>query len=336
MDPRDPAAVASALASWATSHLGVEVTPGAEPRIIAGGFDSFIHAVELGGDELPPEWRVPLVARLLPSPDRAAQAEREAAVQAWSADRGYAAPRVLAVLGPDDGFELPTQLMERAPGATMLEAFTAKPWRARRFVDRLAGLALRLHALPTDGFPPDAASLVDHRLHLPRQVVAHLDRPDLAAALARTEPLAERAMDGPPVVCHGDFHPLNVVVDGDRASVIDWTDAGMGPREADVARTSLLFHVAAIAATSAVERTALKLVGPRLSRRYLRTYAASAPLDRGRMRTWDVLHGVHGWAQVEMLHAGGFDGATSAQAEQIPLGVRDFLRQRVESTLATL
>jgi aminoglycoside phosphotransferase (APT) family kinase protein len=272
---------------------------------------------------------------MLPSPLRAPQADREAAVQRWCAGHGYDVPRVLAVLGPADGFDLPTQVMERAPGTTMLDAFTATPWRARQLVDRLAALARRLHALPTDGFPSDPATVVDHRLGLPRNVVSRLERPDLARALERCEALAPRALSGPPVVCHGDFHPLNVLVDGDRASVIDWTDAALGPREADVARTALLFHVAAIAASSTVERFALRLVGPRLSRRYLRTYEAGASLDADRMRVWEALHGVHGWAQVEMLHAGGFDGATSAEADQVPLGVRDFLRRRVEDALAS-
>jgi aminoglycoside phosphotransferase (APT) family kinase protein len=336
-DPRDPGSVAQLLASWAGQRFGGVVTVAGEPTCIAGGFDSFIHAVDLAGGALPPEWRGPLVVRLLPTPDRAPQAAREAAVQTWSADRGYAAPRPLAVLGPDDGFELPTQVMERVPGTTMLDAFTARPWRARALVDQLAGLARRLHALPTAGFPPDPADLVDHRLHLPRQVVTQLDRPPLAAALTRAEALAPRAMDGPPVVCHGDFHPLNVMVDGGGgASVIDWTDAGLGPREADVARTSLLFHVAAIAADRAVERAALRFAGPRLARRYLSTYRRGAPLDEGRLRLWEVLHGVHGWAQVEMLHAGGFDGATSAQAGQIPASVGTFLQDRVQRTLASL
>ena len=39
-----------------------------------------------------PEWRGPLVVRLLPSPSRAPQAAREAAVQGWAAERGYTAP----------------------------------------------------------------------------------------------------------------------------------------------------------------------------------------------------------------------------------------------------
>ena len=239
---------AARAASWASERFGGPVTVADATRNIAGGFDSFIHAVDLPATRFRLSGAAPLVVRMLPIADRAPQAAGRPRCRAGARDRGYAAPRVLAVLGPDDGFELPTQVMERAPGTTMLDAFSAKPWRARRLVDQLAGLALRLHALPTDGFPPDAATLVDHRLSLPRQVVAELDRPDLAAALDRRRSSAPRALDGPPVVCHGDFHPLNVMVDGERASVIDWTDAGLGPREADVARTSLLFHIAAIAA----------------------------------------------------------------------------------------
>ena len=336
MNPRDAPAVARALATWASERFGAAVTVVGTPETIAGGFDSFIHGVELGGEGLPPDWRRPLVVRMLPSPLRAPQAAREAAVQGWCADRGYAAPQVLAVLGPEDGFDLPTQVMERASGTTMLDAFTAAPWRARRLVDRLAGLAHRLHALPTDGFPPDPATLVDHRLRLPREAVGRLDRAELAAALERVEQLDGRAMDGAAVVCHGDFHPLNVIVDGDAASVIDWTDAGLGPPEADVARTALLFHVAAIAATSAVERAALKVAGPWLSRRYLRTYRAGAALDPDRLRVWEVLHCVHGWAQVEMLHSGGFDGETSADRDQVPESVRDFLQDRVQRSLLEL
>ena len=337
VDPRDPVGVASVIAGWAADRLGGPVDVVGEPSTIGAGFDSYIHRMDLTGPALPDAWRRPLIVRLLPSPDRAPQAHREATVQGWCARHGYAAPQVLAVLGPDEGLGLPTQVMERASGTTMLDAVGARPWRARRFVDQLAGLALRLHALPITDFPADAGgTLVDHRLGLPRRVTAALDRPQLAAALERAEALADAAMSGPAVVCHGDFHPLNVMVHGDRASVIDWTDAGLGPREADVARTLVLFHIASIAAGSAFERGVLKLAGPPMARRYRRTYAIGAALDPRRLEVWDVLHAVHGWAQVEMLHAGGFDGASSADADRVPSSLVDFLRSRVERALATL
>lgn len=333
-DPRDPVIVADAVATWATGRFGGQVEVVGSPSMIAGGFDSYVHAIDLRGAMLPSEWTRPLVVRILPSLERAPQARQEAAAQSWSAAQGYSAPKVLAVLEEQDGMELPTQVMERASGTTMLSAVTSKPWRTRRLVDQLAALALRLHALPVEGWPgsTDPIALVDQRLSLPRRVVEEVDAPGLREALDRATELGRAAVSGPRVVCHGDFHPLNVVVDREHACVIDWTDAGLGPREADVSRTLLLFHMASIAAESRVERAALRAVGPRLARRYRQTYEAGAALDPQMMRRWEVLHAVHGWAQVAMLHAGGFEGSSSADAANVPLGVIDFLRGRIDET----
>jgi len=41
-------------------------------------------------------------------------------------------------------------------------------------------------------------------------------------------------------VCHGDFHPANVLVSGKDANVIDWMDASSGNPLADVARTTII------------------------------------------------------------------------------------------------
>jgi aminoglycoside phosphotransferase len=41
-------------------------------------------------------------------------------------------------------------------------------------------------------------------------------------------------------LCHGDFHPYNIMVDGQRAGIIDWPDATLGPPAADIARTYML------------------------------------------------------------------------------------------------
>ena len=95
-------------------------------------------------------------------------------------------------------------------------------------------------------------------------------------ALARVEPMLPELEAGPMVACHGDFHPLNVLVDGDTSMVIDWTDAALGDRHGDVARTSLLFYFGAALATS--NRAAKAVLGgvARLARRrrYLGAYRA--------------------------------------------------------------
>ena len=114
----------------------------------------------------------------------------------------------------------------------------------RRLIDRLAELALQLHSLPVDGWPgsTDPIALVDQRLSLPRRVLEYVDVPGLREAVYLATELGPSAIVGPSVVCHGDFHPLNVVVNQEHACVLDWTDAGLGPREADVSRTLLLIN----------------------------------------------------------------------------------------------
>jgi aminoglycoside phosphotransferase (APT) family kinase protein len=331
-DARDAHDVARRLAEWASARFGGAVEVAGSPAPISGGLDSYLHAIELSGGVLPAEWRGPLVVRLLPSTDREEQARREAAVQRWCASVGFPVPVVLDVFAPGEVFDLPTQVMRRVPGRTLLAEATKRPWTTPRLIDRLAATADRLHRLPTEGWPGPAepTASVDQRLSLPRRAVETLDQPDLRRALDRAERAAVDAIGGERVVCHGDFHPLNVLVDGDDLTVLDWTDASLGPREADVSRTLLLFNVAHIGASNRAERAALRAVGPWLERRYRRAYTSRASLDPDRLARWEVLHLVHGWAQVEMLRAGAFDGETSASTDAVPSNVATFLKQRFE------
>lgn len=51
---------------------------------------------------------------------------------------------------------------------------------------------------------------------------------------------------GPSVVCHGDFHPHNVLLDGHNVTIIDWVDATAGDRHADVYRTYMLLAASSV------------------------------------------------------------------------------------------
>jgi aminoglycoside phosphotransferase (APT) family kinase protein len=336
VDPGDPAAVAEALRGWAAERFGGVVTITGPPGAIGAGFDSYIHLVHLAGDELPAAWREPVIVRLLPTADRAAQSQREADVQSWCAAQGYAAPVVHAVLAPDELFGLPAQVMERAPGVTVLDALKRRPWRLGRLLGQLVDLHTRLHAMDATGWPgpSDPLELIERRLHVARRAAMATGHTAMGAALDRVGTLVPVAISGDRVICHGDFHPLNVVVDGDAASVIDWTDAGLAPREADVARTLLIFKIAAVAAEGRVERAALKRFGPAIARRYERAYRRVAPLDPDRMRAWEAIQALQGWAQVLTLRTGGFAGESSADPARVPSDVADFLQARVEAALA--
>ena len=48
------------------------------------------------------------------------------------------------------------------------------------------------------------------------------------------------ALPGGRALCHGDFHPDNVLVDGEKAMVIDWMNLSRGDAMCDVAQTWFL------------------------------------------------------------------------------------------------
>jgi aminoglycoside phosphotransferase (APT) family kinase protein len=309
VDPSDPRAVGQKLAWWLARRLGVDVGLAEPPTRAGEGYDTTIHLVRLTGDQVPDEWLQPLVVRVHPTAERWPLAQREAVIQGFCADRGYPCPRVLATLAPGELLALPVQVMERVPGITMLAALQRRPWLLDRHVALLGTLHARLHALPVDGFPVAGEGAADQawrRLRLVHRVVEGDDPPDgLDAALGRVEALVPRLADGAgrPAVCHGDFHPLNVLVEGREAQVIDWTDAGLGDAHGDVARVLSVLRAVPAGTPGAAGTALMRVVAPRMTRVYLRSYgraaaaAGAAPLDEARLRLWEPVQVIHDWAR---------------------------------------
>jgi aminoglycoside phosphotransferase (APT) family kinase protein len=160
----------------------------------------------------------------------------------------------------------------------------------------LARLQLWLHALDADplrgalstaGFDPagltvqrdlDAAARdVDRaRLHGLRPIL------DWLIAHRPPEPAAQ-------VMCHGDFHPFNVLVEtGQPSGVIDWVNLRFADPAYDVgATTALLTHgpldlPAGVRAAAAVGRRVLVAA-------YRRTYLRERPLERDRLGYYEAL-----------------------------------------------
>jgi aminoglycoside phosphotransferase (APT) family kinase protein len=128
-----------------------------------------------------------------------------------------------------------------------------------------------------------------------------------------------------------------VLVDGGHSWVLDWTDAGLGDRHGDVARTTLLLEVAAIVATGRAERSALRVAGPWMARRYLREYRRHALLDPDRLALWTPVHLLHGWSQVVGLHSGRFsDSGSDDRTSTVPASLGDQFRSRFETAMSAV
>ena len=288
----DSAGVSASLLGWLRRSLG---TPGLEfakpPARIHGGFDTAIYAFRLA--DAPAPFAGPLVLRLYRAERGAAQARFEGAVHRAIAERGYPTPRALAIgegASEPGAFLILEQVVGRnALGALLSPAFARVP-------ALLADAQARLHALDA---PDVSRHLAAAGVPLERLEV---DR-DLADATAELERLSldglRRALDwlvaerpaprASRVVCHGDFHPLNVLVSGGAVSgVIDWTRMRIAPPEYDVGASVALMSQGEIALPALVAPVAR--AGRRaLVELYLRAYRKHRALDPQALRYYEAL-----------------------------------------------
>jgi aminoglycoside phosphotransferase (APT) family kinase protein len=268
------------LADYLRKSLGVPGLDFAEPPApLGGGFDTEIYAFRLR--RAPAGFDGPLVLRVLRAHHDPARVLREAATQNTLAAQGYPAPRVLLATADPAPLGAAFAIMPRAPGVPLLS--------------RLVGMAgvlveaqLRLHALdPT----PLRATLPDFDDYL--AALAHrIDAASLSGLAPLLAWLRERRPrpDTGAVICHGDLHPQNILVEGRAVSgVLDWPNALVAEPAFDVASTlSILRFVPAGLAVPGPLRWLARAGQQILAGRYLAGYRRRRPIDAGRLAYYEV------------------------------------------------
>jgi aminoglycoside phosphotransferase (APT) family kinase protein len=182
-----------------------------------------------------------------------ASAFREAANLAAIEPLGLPAPRVLGVEMQGTRWGVAMTLAE---GESFGEAMKRDPTLAGPLLAAAAELHRRIHAC----LAPPMARLVDR---LERDIRSA----DAIDDIRRARLLRDlRRMPDGDRLCHGDFHPFNVIGSPENAVVVDWLDARRGPPAADLCRSWLLMH----------------LYDPALARDYLAAYG----LGTGAIGPW--------------------------------------------------
>ena len=323
IDPSQPVQAGEALLAYLSALLGATALRFAEPPAPLGrGFDTHIYAFRLEADGLEPRWAQPLVLRLYTTASQAEKAAKDAAVQRFASAFGYPALEPLAIEPVAERFGLPVMVMERVAGAPMLERMGVNPFHIARLFASMAEAHVQLHRLPVEGCPlPYDGPLVDRRLEELRKRLdlAGLEEPK--PGLRWLEDQSGTVRSETVSLCHNDFHPLNIMVRDDGSLVVlDWTDAALGDRHHDVARTVVLFRFAWIAAESGMERLALRLARGFLTSRYLGPYNKLFPVDRDRIHYWKALQAFHGWLQLLELERASpaMSGARPEAVQRLP------------------
>ena len=238
-----------------------------DPRKIADGREAEMFA-----------WGEGTILRLLRDPGGQSRAQREAAAMKAAADRGV---RVPAVHGLTTVMGRPGLIMERIEGPDLLTLVGRRPWIVFSIGPICGEVHARLHAA-------GASSRIRALRETLRQRIESSGRvPDYLAEFAVE--ILEGLPDGDRL-CHGDFHPGNVLMAGETPVVIDWTNATRGDPAGDVARSLVLFRLGQPPPGSPTLVRYLRLVGSKIvTSAYLRAYRRVRPLDMGLVDRWEVV-----------------------------------------------
>jgi Ser/Thr protein kinase RdoA (MazF antagonist) len=188
------------------------------------------------------------------------------------------APRVLGLVEADGRQGL---VLERLDGTDMLTLLERAPWRLLGLARILAQAQVRINGVHAPAELPDVKVLLAARIEA---AVHSAALRDFALEILDRLPTGDR-------LCHGDFHPGNVVVVSGRAGVIDWGNGARGAPAADHARTLLLLSRAeALPGTSALFRAVMSAGRDVFARAYARAYRRASSDAVAQIRMWTVVH----------------------------------------------
>jgi aminoglycoside phosphotransferase (APT) family kinase protein len=154
----------------------------------------------------------------------------EAAVMGFVEGTGLVTPRPIEVLSVAGQMCLK---MSRITGQSFDAVFAGDPGRARELMDDLVRLQMEIH----DKQIPFPISL-KHRLRDRFRFSANLDPARQQALLA----MCDSMPDGD-ALCHGDFHPANILVDNGVYGVIDWIEAAKGDALVDASHSYMAIGI---------------------------------------------------------------------------------------------
>ena len=197
------------------------------------------------------------VVKLYKAPTAKGAVFHEAAASAAVEALGLPVPKIWGVREIDGRWGL---VFDRVTGNSFAEQMLTKGNDFGPYLDGMVRLHIQVHAHRAIEFAGLKVAL--------RARIAASDLLDRADKQALLEALADLP-DGDRL-CHGDFHPLNILGDIVRPMIIDWRDARRGNPAADVCRSYLL----------------LKLHAPEIATPYLDAYCRLGNVDRPAVLRW--------------------------------------------------
>jgi aminoglycoside phosphotransferase (APT) family kinase protein len=165
---------------------------------------------------------------------------------------------------------------ERIEGLSLLNELATKPWNVVRYGRLLAKLHVQIHTV-------QAPRNIETQREWATGGIPASEKlsKDMKASVLK---LLDILPDGN-TLCHGDFHPGNIIITPNGPVIIDWMTVSKGVVSGDVARTATILEAA-----KAPEGTPLRWLLERVRKlfltTYLKTYQQFCPDIKKSLTSW--------------------------------------------------
>jgi uncharacterized protein (TIGR02172 family) len=220
-------------------------------------------------------WGPERVVKLFQNWRPASDVEREYRVSRILHSAGLPVPATYEMIEVDGRRGI---VFERVDGISMYKRVEAAPWKFLAAARQLAELHAQLHGCVAPSDLPTQQQQMESCIRAAKD----LPEADKQAAQRCLIELPEGN-----TVCHGDFHPENVLLTSRGPIIIDWSRGTRGNALADVARTSMLFQTASLPPETPLHmHILLKTSRALLHATYLKRYLQLRPGTRDQIDAW--------------------------------------------------
>ncbi len=165
-------------------------------------------------------------------------------------------------------------------GESGMKYLLRNPWGVKHLAEQFAGLHARIHSIPMPHEVPDLKAVLTRNMDM-HGLLPEESKKTIIRYL-------ETLPDGT-TLCHGDFHPDNILLHDRNVFVLDWMTASRGNPLADVARTAVLLQWAQPGpGMPAVIRALLGTVRNKFYDRYVTQYVKLTGARLEDIQKWEL------------------------------------------------
>lgn len=170
-----------------------------------------------------------------------------------------------------------TLLYERVYGSPLTKKLSKHPWTAFNLINKMAKLHVLVHHKAVSDLPQQK-DMLQRKIQQVNEL-SEVEKSKIAAHLLK--------LPSGNSLCHGDFHPDNILLTGSGPVIIDWADATQGNRLADLARTLIILRYGGLPLEmKPFKSKTVLLVRRRLARQYVKTYRKRFDFSNQSLEEW--------------------------------------------------